>query len=155
MGKICPEMNLHGPLLCGTRLTPRRWVVPVILVAVAMAVGLMWGYKAREAARHTEVERLKRLAPIANVSVDDGIDAREAVQIAVAFYRAAFGTFEGSVSEPIEKDGYWTSTVRKGFAESADPELIVINPRTGAVSGPGIGRFATFEAFKRFVAGVR
>jgi len=120
-----------------------------------LAAGLVWVHKAREAARDAESERLRRLAPLASVRVDDGIDATEAAQIAAAFYRAAFGTFEGLAAPPVEKDGYWTSTVRKGFAGSADPEPIVINSRTGAVSGPGIGRFATLDAFKQFVVAQR
>jgi hypothetical protein len=148
-------MKHRTSYLSGTWLTPHRWMVPVIAAAVAMAAGVVWVHNAREAARHTEVDRLQRLSPIASVRVDDGIDAKEAAHIAEAFYRAAFGSLEGSVSEPVEKDGYWTSIVRKGFAGSADQEPIVISPRTGAVSGPGIGRFATFEAFKQFVAAAR
>ena len=147
-------MKVRSPFL-GTSLRPRRWVTPVVAVAIALAVGAVWFHKAREAARDAEAERLRRLAPLASVRVDDGIDATEAAQIAAAFYRAAFGTFEGLASLPVEKDGYWTSTVRKGFAGNPDPEPILINPRTGAVSGPGIGRFATFEAFKQFVAAPR
>jgi hypothetical protein len=135
-----------------TRRRPRTWVTPI---TVLVAGGLLAWLALRALAKVAEAispEGRDRLAIIANVTVDDGIDAKEAAQIARAFYKAAFGGLEGFATEPVKKDGYWTSTVRTGYAGTPDPEPIVINPRTGAVSGPVGGSFANFQAFKRFVA---
>jgi hypothetical protein len=135
-----------------TRLRPRVWIAPTIALVVG---GVLAWFALDNRAKVTEgisTEARDRLAIIANVNVGNGIDATEAAQIARAFYKTVFGGLEGFATEPVEKDGYWTSTVRMGFAGTPDPEPIVINPRTGAVSGPGGGRFTTFEAFKRFVA---
>jgi hypothetical protein len=124
-----------------------------LLAIIVLAAGTAW-YRRSQEAREAAAERRRLLTILATVDVADGVDATEAMLIAKAFYEATYGGLEGGPSAPIDKDGYWVSTVRIGFAGTPDREPILINPRTGGVQGPIAGVFKTFTAFKKYLAGI-
>jgi hypothetical protein len=134
------ELVLNTP-----RLTPRKGTIWLPITALVLLAGALWFFTVGR-------PRMRRLAPLAEVKEGDGIDASEAERIANAFYRAAYGDLEGLATTPVMQDGYWTSTVRIGYMGKPDPEPILINPRTGAVSGPILGRFGTLGAFRQALA---
>jgi hypothetical protein len=138
-------MDPNESMLDGPQLTPRRGIRWLPITALVLLAGALWFFAVGR-------PRMHRLASLAEVKEGDGIDASEAERIAHAFYRAAFGDLEGFATAPVLQDGYWTSTVRIGLAGRPDPEPIVINPRTGAVSGPILGRFGTLGAFRQSLA---
>lgn len=138
-------MDSDEPVLEYPQLTPGKGLGWLVITALVLLAGALWFFAVARL-------RLHRLAPLAEVKEGDGIDASEAALIADAFYSAAYGDLEGFATAPALHNGYWTSTVRIGFVGRPEPEAIVVNPRTGAVSGPRLGYFGTLAAFRQTLA---
>jgi len=134
----------------------RRNLVVVLILLLGLLLIAMSAWNAHEEARQRELESQARgaalLARIAGVIESDGIDDFEAEAISQAYFEVAYGGMEGTVEEPKLIDGYWRGVVRLGYAGTPDGEAILVNPRTGSITGPVLGTFKSLGDFRRFLA---
>jgi hypothetical protein len=85
---------------------------------------------------------------LSTVRPDDGIDAREAQQIA-HLYMLEYTSGCGAPMEPRLHDGTWTFPLRLGVAGRLSDRVVRVDARTGAVASPGGLAFPSFHAFSQ------
>ncbi|WP_154668032.1 hypothetical protein [Pseudoduganella violaceinigra] len=126
-----------------TKIRKTVYAVSAILVAGCFSVFALMTLEAADYRRFLE-ERL------ANVDVSDGIDAREADQIAWAYFLGFVSGCGGPDAGQLVSDE-WVIPASEGFAGRPMDAPIRINAKTGAVSQTGNMAFRDYRNFRLYL----